>query len=462
MLMDYTYFGDVVTFDTTYKTNKKYRPLDVFVGFNQFRQLVIFGATLLYDETIESFKWMFGTFVEAVCGKHPKIIFTDQDAAMAAAISAVMPSTYHGLCTFHIRVNFMKHPGNYYKDGSNLPYRFVECMYEIKDENEFIMAWDAMLKEHKLETNEWLRGIYVYRKKWAKCFMKGVWTAASIYSPCMFVAFQNEYDESTTMEGILCSHALKVYDMVGTKFIPNQYVTKRWIKKARSGGNVDCKGREISSDLSLSISHRYRLLAPEMVRLTTRAAMSEAAIKLVSSVMSELSKRVEMLFCGEIDKITHKSTSMDLCKEIQVQNAPDHFVTPTGLKKRSGRKTKKVLRSWVDRFHRQKKNSRLSKASTPKMSFSESNFGSSPIIHSDMQSCTMPGETGITPQILGTHNIRIQDRNNLPLLIPNDPVSKTKYSSEFLMHIANGALLQLLMGKLRLHPSNELLQFYYP
>ncbi|XP_027082420.1 protein FAR1-RELATED SEQUENCE 5-like [Coffea arabica] len=162
MLMDYTYFGDVVTFDTTYKTNKEYRPLGVFVGFNQFRQLVIFGATLLYDETIESFKWVFGTFVEAVCGKHPKTIFTNQDVAMAAAISTVMPLTYHGLCNFHIRVNFLKHLGNYYKDDSNLPYKFVECMYEIEDKNEFIMAWDAMLKEHKFETNEWLRGIYAY------------------------------------------------------------------------------------------------------------------------------------------------------------------------------------------------------------------------------------------------------------------------------------------------------------
>nr|XP_027123335.1 protein FAR1-RELATED SEQUENCE 5-like [Coffea arabica] len=391
MLMDYTYFRDVVTFDTTYKTNKEYRPLGVFVGFNQFRQL---------------------------------------DAAMAATISAVMPSTYHGLCTFHIRVNFMKHLGNYYKDGSNLPYKFAECMHEIEDENEFIMTWDAMLKEHKLETNEWLCGIYACRKKWAKCFMKGAWTAvvdekrynelraeyhsrqklpmmglqqtpvliqaASIYSPCMFVAFQNEYDESTTMvildqkhttmyvecsvshydggrerrvilnpitkditcscnlfeqEGILCSHALKVYDMVGTKFIPDHYVTKKWTKKARSRGNVDCKGREISSDPSLSISRRYRLLAPKIVRLAIRAAMSEAATKLVSS------------------------------------------------------------------------------------SFSESNFGSSPVIYSDIQSCRMSGEAGITPQILSAHNIRIQDRNNLPLLLPNDPVSKTKYTgfTEFLM-----------------------------
>ena len=68
------------------------------------------------------------------------------------------------------------------------------------------------------------------------------------------------------------------------------------------------------------------------------------------------------------------SASMDLCKEIQVQNAAGHFVTPTGLKKRSGRKTKKVLRSWVDRFHRQKKNSTLSKASTPEMVSTESYF----------------------------------------------------------------------------------------
>ena len=75
---------------------------------------------------------------------------------MAFAISVIMFSTYHGLCTFHIRVNFMKHLENYYKDGSNLLYRFVECMYEKEDENEVIVIWDSMLKEHKFETKEWL------------------------------------------------------------------------------------------------------------------------------------------------------------------------------------------------------------------------------------------------------------------------------------------------------------------
>jgi len=42
MINDYGYFGDVVTFDTTYKTNKDYRPLGVFVG------LIIITNKLLF------------------------------------------------------------------------------------------------------------------------------------------------------------------------------------------------------------------------------------------------------------------------------------------------------------------------------------------------------------------------------------------------------------------------------
>ena len=38
MLTDYAYFGDVVSFDTTFGTNKESRPFGVFVGFNQFRE----------------------------------------------------------------------------------------------------------------------------------------------------------------------------------------------------------------------------------------------------------------------------------------------------------------------------------------------------------------------------------------------------------------------------------------
>ncbi|MCI06877.1 protein FAR1-RELATED SEQUENCE 5-like, partial [Trifolium medium] len=87
MVLDYVYFGDVVCFDTTYRTNKNLRPCAPFVGFNHHRESVLFGVALLYDETAASFEWLFKTFLKAMCGKKPKTIFTDQDPAMAKAIS---------------------------------------------------------------------------------------------------------------------------------------------------------------------------------------------------------------------------------------------------------------------------------------------------------------------------------------------------------------------------------------
>ena len=41
MIIDYGHFGDVVSFDTTYKPN---RPFAVFVGLNHHRETVVFGV----------------------------------------------------------------------------------------------------------------------------------------------------------------------------------------------------------------------------------------------------------------------------------------------------------------------------------------------------------------------------------------------------------------------------------
>jgi hypothetical protein len=43
----------------------------------------------MYDETFESFKWLFETFIKAHNGKEPLTIFTDQDSAIMKAIEKV-------------------------------------------------------------------------------------------------------------------------------------------------------------------------------------------------------------------------------------------------------------------------------------------------------------------------------------------------------------------------------------
>ena len=64
-------------------------PFAPILGANHHKQTIIFGAALLFNETIESFVWLFETFLTAMAGKHPSAIFTDQDAPMAGAIAYV-------------------------------------------------------------------------------------------------------------------------------------------------------------------------------------------------------------------------------------------------------------------------------------------------------------------------------------------------------------------------------------
>ena len=63
MIIDYGQFGDVVSFDTTFKINKVNQTFAVFVGFNYHREIVVFGIVLMYDETIDWFVCLLDTLL---------------------------------------------------------------------------------------------------------------------------------------------------------------------------------------------------------------------------------------------------------------------------------------------------------------------------------------------------------------------------------------------------------------
>ena len=55
----YKYFGDVITFDTTYLTNKYDMPFAPFVGVNHHGQSILLGCGLISREDTETFTWLF-------------------------------------------------------------------------------------------------------------------------------------------------------------------------------------------------------------------------------------------------------------------------------------------------------------------------------------------------------------------------------------------------------------------
>jgi zinc finger SWIM domain-containing protein 3 len=56
-IMDYACFGDAVSFGNTFQTNMFEMPFAPFIGTNHHKQTIIFGAALLFNETVESFVW---------------------------------------------------------------------------------------------------------------------------------------------------------------------------------------------------------------------------------------------------------------------------------------------------------------------------------------------------------------------------------------------------------------------
>ncbi|KAG2680740.1 hypothetical protein I3760_11G112000 [Carya illinoinensis] len=92
----YQYFSDVVTFDTTYLTNRYGMLFASFVGVNHYGQSILLRAGLISSQDTETFVWLFQIWLQCMDGITPKAIIIDQDRTMknAIAINAWLKSLY--------------------------------------------------------------------------------------------------------------------------------------------------------------------------------------------------------------------------------------------------------------------------------------------------------------------------------------------------------------------------------
>jgi len=61
---------------------------------------VMFGCCFVMNDRIESFDWLFQTFLKSMSGTLPSTIIADQAFSMAVAIDSVFVSVQHRLCCF--------------------------------------------------------------------------------------------------------------------------------------------------------------------------------------------------------------------------------------------------------------------------------------------------------------------------------------------------------------------------
>ncbi|KAL5787506.1 hypothetical protein ACOSP7_004455 [Xanthoceras sorbifolium] len=167
--LDYDCFGDVVCFDTTFQANKYNMICAPLVGVNHHWQNVLFGCAFLLDESIESFTWLFQTFLESMGNKQPKTIFTDEDDAIANAVGKVFPQTHHRLCPWLIAKHATRRLARHYA-LPGFKEQLDKCFHWCYSEAEFEISWVDMMKKFNLEDHLWLRKLYSLREKWCSAF----------------------------------------------------------------------------------------------------------------------------------------------------------------------------------------------------------------------------------------------------------------------------------------------------
>ncbi|XP_074300460.1 protein FAR1-RELATED SEQUENCE 5-like [Silene latifolia] len=142
---NYSSFGDLVSFDPTYGTNKYSMIFTPFTGVDHHKRSVTFAAALLFHEDDDSFKWVFEKFLDAMGQREPQCIITDQCPGIKKAVPKVFKKAKHRYCMWHI---MQKVPD---KIGIT-----------ISKETDFVSP------------NSWLSYMYKKRRRWIPAYYRDI------------------------------------------------------------------------------------------------------------------------------------------------------------------------------------------------------------------------------------------------------------------------------------------------
>ncbi|XP_021724413.1 protein FAR1-RELATED SEQUENCE 5-like [Chenopodium quinoa] len=277
---DYQLSGDSLYFDSTYDTNKYSLVSCPFTGVDNYKRRVTFCAALLSKEDINSFVWIFQTFLKCM-GREPSCIITDQDPTMGIAIEKVFSKTKHRLCMWHIIRKVPEKVGTAFCNETDFLKKLSAVVWDRDiDPHVFVDGWNSVMEEFNLVDHEWSEGensffcnftnphvtfveffvryetaldaqrhvqdeLYRLNKLSLNCSLYGdgvefsvivdhekrkIFDLATYESSCTCRMFESQ--------GVLCRHILFVMKGKCIREIPDAYILNRWRKDVLKKASV--------------------------------------------------------------------------------------------------------------------------------------------------------------------------------------------------------------------------------
>ncbi|XP_031106255.1 protein FAR1-RELATED SEQUENCE 5-like [Ipomoea triloba] len=170
----YACFGDVMSFDATYNTNKYKLVFVPFTGIDNHKRCVVFGAGLLANEDEASYVWLLENFKRAM-GQEPICTVTDQDPAMRKAVPQVLKHTQHRFCMWHIMSKVTEKAGPILaKDAEFLRSLNAVVWDERITTEEFELRWHSVMERFGLLDHTWFNQLFELRAQWIPAFFRDV------------------------------------------------------------------------------------------------------------------------------------------------------------------------------------------------------------------------------------------------------------------------------------------------
>ncbi|KAM0830185.1 hypothetical protein ACQ4PT_066373 [Festuca glaucescens] len=324
----YTCFGDVVVFDTSYTTNLYKMPFGLFVGVNNHFQTVIYAGILMSEETIEGFNWAYKEFVSLMGGKAPSTMLTDQCRAMEVAIGMTLPGTVHRWCKWHVFRKAKEELGGIFSKKTGFKDAFNNVVNEMLTIDEFEKAWGRLIEDFGLVENSFMIRAFEARHKWAKPYFKDKYCARMTSTQRVESAnhmLKTYVPRNSSMNKFVsqCNKLLKDRNEAedseehknkqlmihfGLNQIPDFHIMKRWTKSVRDilGPNVEGPS---DTEVSLPKSFRHNIMYVSALELVKMGDLAESRSAKVTQVTTRTPRTaLEMVATATLGKQLLPST----------------------------------------------------------------------------------------------------------------------------------------------------------
>lgn len=203
---NFSYFGDTVRVDTSYRTNRSKIPFVTFTGINHHAQPVLFGCALLLNESDNTFIWLLQTWLRAMSGRSPVSITCDPDRLIQMAVAQVLPETRNCFCRWSIFRQTQEKLTNAYQTNPTFDFELKKCVNEADTVEEFESCWATLLGRYYPMNNEWLQSLYDIRYQWVPVYLRDVFFGELSTVDCndaLSLFFDGFLSTSTTIQMLI-------------------------------------------------------------------------------------------------------------------------------------------------------------------------------------------------------------------------------------------------------------------